>query len=221
MKKLLLAGLLLLGFESAHAQFSAGLKAGLNYANISGNMGTNQNFDRDRKLGFNAGVVANIKAIRSLAIQPELLFSTKGYEVDQTTTNGDLTTKTEVNSRMKYLDLPVMIQLQQGQFYLEAGPQASFLLKQETRTHQVTTESGLLSDEVVQDQTTTSTDKGAYKTPDMGYAAGLGFRSSNNMVSFGLRYSHSLGTIFKDNNTDARTSLLQVSITSNLPFFGE
>jgi hypothetical protein len=221
MKKLFLAALLLLGVESAQAQFTAGLKAGLNYANITGDMGTDQNFDRDRKLGFNAGVVAHIKAIRGLALQPELLFSTKGYEVDQTTTNGDYTTKTEVNSRMKYLDLPFMIQLQTGQFYLEAGPQASFLLKQQTRTHQVTTESGLVSEEVVQDQKTSTSGRDAYKKPDMGYAAGLGFRSANNMVSFGLRYSHSLGSIFKDSNTDARTSLLQLSVTSNLPFFGK
>lgn len=221
MKKLFLAGLLLLGFESAQAQFTAGLKAGLNYANITGNMGDGQNFDRDRKLGFHAGVVANIKAIGSLALQPELLFSTKGYEVDQTTTHGDFTTKTEVNSRMKYLDLPVMIQLQTGQFYLEAGPQASFLVKQNTRTRQVTTERELLSEEIVEDKTTYYTDRKAFKTPDMGYAAGLGFRSSDNRMSFGLRYSHSLGSIFKDNKTDARTSLLQIAITSNLPFFGE
>lgn len=221
MKKLLLAGVLLLGVESAQAQFSAGLKAGLNYANIMGNPGAAQNFDRDRKLGFNAGVVANIKAVRSLAIQPELLFSTKGYEVDQTSTSGDFTTKTEVNSRMKYLDLPVMIQVQQGQFYLEAGPQASFLLKEQTRTHQVVTEKDLLSEQVVKDEKTSTSSTDSYKVPDMGYAAGLGFRSSNNMVSFGLRYSHSMGSIFKDSKTDARTSLLQVSITSNLPFFGE
>jgi hypothetical protein len=221
MKKLLLAGLLLLGFESAQAQFSAGLKAGLNYANITGNMGTDQDFDRDRKLGFNAGVVANIQAIRGLALQPELLFSTKGYEVDQTSTNGDFSTTTQVNSRMKYLDLPVMIQLQQGQFYLEAGPQASFLLKQQTTTRLETTDNRLLGDPDPVITTTDNRDRKAYKTPDMGYAAGLGFRSSNNMVSFGLRYSHSLGSIFKDSKTDARTSLLQVSITSNLPFFGE
>jgi hypothetical protein len=141
--------------------------------------------------------------------------------VDQTTTENNYTTQIKGNSRIKYLDVPLMIQLQTGQFYLEAGPQASFLLSQRTSFHQTTTRRDLLGQEVdVADSKVTFSDTGNFKKTDMGYAAGLGFRSPNNMVSFGLRYSHGLSSIYKDKATDARTSLLQVSITSNLPFFG-
>jgi Outer membrane protein beta-barrel domain len=204
-----------------------GLKAGLNAANIIGPMNDTDKYDRDRRLGFHAGLVANIEAVKGLSLQPELLYSTKGYEIDQTTTsqgpnNKTRTTVSEGLSRMKYLDLPLLVQLQTGQFYLEAGPQASFLLSQETRFHEVTTQPGLLGQpEPVTEIRTTTTVTENYKKPDMGYAAGLGFKSADNMFSFGLRYSHSMSSILKDAKTDARTSLLQVSVSSNLPFFGQ
>jgi hypothetical protein len=246
MKKLLLAGLLFMGFESAQGQVAVGLKAGLNSANITGTMdaGPNNgggpstgggliwagrsrmfawlnNYDREYKLGFHAGVFANIQVAQGLALQPELLYSTKGFVVDQKTSTNNQTTKTEVNSRMKYLDLPLLVQLQTGAFYLEAGPQASLLLNQHTRGYSVTTQAGP-SGKASQISGWSNTHKGreGYKTVDLGYGLGLGINFPNNIFSCGLRYSNSLSTILKDAKTDARTSLLQLALTAKLASFG-
>jgi Outer membrane protein beta-barrel domain len=255
MKKTLLAILLLFCFENARAQVAIGLKAGLNSASIIGqnegpnhggypypggspdtgggiimpggpNMGSRlSNYDREYRLGFHAGVMANIniKAARGLALQPELLYSTKGYVVDHRTTNGNQTTKVEEISRMKYLDLPLMAQFQTGLFYLEAGPQASVLLNQETRGFRVTTETDASAGGPLTHTSTSSfTYKGreGYKFLDMGYGLGLGIKFPNNIFSCGLRYSHSLNTIFNDGKTNGRTSLLQLSLSGKLASFG-
>jgi hypothetical protein len=180
------------------------------------------NYDRAYKLGFHAGVFANIQVARNLALQPELLYSTKGFVVDHKTATGNQTTKAEVNSRMNYLDLPLLVQVHTGVFYLEAGPQASLLLNQHTRGYSVTTQTN--SVEGIQFTSTstsgsTSRSREGYKSLDMGYGVGLGIKFPNDIFSCGLRYSNSLTTILKDAKTDARTSLLQLALSAKLASF--
>ena len=221
----LVTTLLFLGFFSAQAQFTVGLKAGLNYANITGKLGTTPEYDRDRKLGFNAGFIANFEATNILSVQPEILYSTKGYKVEDSQTKDDLTTDITVNSKFNYIDLPVMVQVHSGQFYVEAGPQVSFLVNQETKTREVITRTrtnliGGTQEEEVSDKTTTAKQKDLFKSPEMGYGVGLGFKSPSKATSFGIRYSQNLGGMLKDSKNDAKNSLVQLSITSNIPAFG-
>ena len=114
-----------------------------------------------------------------------------------------------------------MGQFQTGLFNLEAGPQASVLLKQKTWGTGTTTRnpsSGETS--TVSIWTVSHRNKEGYKSLDMGYALGIGIRFPNDIFSCGLRYSNSLGTILKYSNTDARTSLLQFTLGAKLATFG-
>jgi len=74
-----------------------GLKAGINLAKSSGVV--NPKF----KTGFVGGGFLRYKLSKAFSIQPELLFSMKGYNVDE-----DFLT---VDARFSYLELPVLAKL--------------------------------------------------------------------------------------------------------------
>jgi hypothetical protein len=106
-------------FANSFSQgLSYGIKGGYNYSTIRAENLNNIN----GQTGFHAGVFANFSAIL-LQIQPELLFSQRGYEVE----NGN-------DLRMNYIDLPVLLKVKVLPFItLDAGPQYSYLLNtQET-----------------------------------------------------------------------------------------
>jgi hypothetical protein len=156
-----------------------------------------------------------------LALQPELLYSTKGYIVDHEAATGNQTTKAEVTSRLNYLDLPLLVQFQRGLFYLEAGPQASVLLNQKSRGAGITTRNNSSGEgSQVSTWSVTSSNREGYKPLDLGYGAGLGIKFPNNIFSCGLRYSNSLRTIMKYAEADARTSLLQLTLAAKVTSFG-
>lgn len=78
---LLLGALFLLHF--GHAQVSGGLKAGLNAATIRAYRGAHQD-SRDTinwRTGFQAGAFLQVPLSRRLFLQPELLYSLKGYGI--------------------------------------------------------------------------------------------------------------------------------------------
>lgn len=226
MKKLLLAvSLLLLSWGSVQAQqVRVGLKAGFNSANVSGDMGTFQDFDKDRRPGFSVGVLGNYLFTNPLAVQAELAYSTKGFKIDDTRTsdNDNTETKTEIIGQINYLDLPLLVQVRATNIYLEAGPQFSFLLNQKTETRVTTREKDLLGNwrEPEKAPVVRNTSTSGYRPLDTGYVVGLGFRSPDSPLSFALRYSNSLRSFLEDPDTDARHSLFQVSVTGYLPVFG-
>ena len=55
-----------------------GLKAGTNFSNVYDSK--NQEFNADFKIGFNAGAFLLIPIGKLIGIQPEILFSQKGYK---------------------------------------------------------------------------------------------------------------------------------------------
>lgn len=119
MKKILFISAFMLIFANSFSQgLSYGIKGGYNYSTIRAENLNNIN----GQTGFHAGVFANFSAIL-LQIQPELLFSQRGYEVE----NGN-------DLRMNYIDLPVLLKVKVLPFItLDAGPQYSYLLNtQET-----------------------------------------------------------------------------------------
>ena len=80
-KAILLAVLLILGIGTSQAQLlKFGVKGGLNFANYTG--GDVEGYDFKTITSYHAGVVAEIKLFENFALQPELLYSTQGSELD-------------------------------------------------------------------------------------------------------------------------------------------
>lgn len=118
MRKLILAlTIILAGSFSANAQLLRfGIKGGANFANFSGGV---DGIDYKSRTSFHAGVVAEIKAVGNLSIQPELLYSSQGADVEGV---GDF--------NLDYVSVPVLAKfyILTDRLSLDAGPQFSFLV---------------------------------------------------------------------------------------------
>ncbi len=109
----------IVGFTyQSHAQagFRLGVKGGLNFANVDRDIST------DSRTGFHAGAFATIK-LSKLAIQPELIYSAQGADLDFGGGFGEL------ESRFNYLNIPILLKLYLlAGLNLQLGPQFGFLL---------------------------------------------------------------------------------------------
>ena len=95
---------------------SKGIKTGLNLSNIHGDMypalqmyGIDENMDY--RLGYTAGIFAEIGFDDRLSIQPEALFSTRGFvhsNLQQTSELGELIATIDFHYIFHYIDLPVL-----------------------------------------------------------------------------------------------------------------
>lgn len=123
MKKISLASLLVLATIAtafSQAQFSLGLKGGLNLSKI--------NFDNaasnlDNRTGFHGGAFALIK-ITKIGIQPEILFSKQGSTFEFDNTNYE--------ANFDYINVPIIFKLYLvAGLNIQLGPQFGFLSTQE------------------------------------------------------------------------------------------
>jgi hypothetical protein len=104
-------------------RFQFGFKAGANYSNIYDV--ESENFAADYKFGFAGGIFMSIPLGKYLGVQPEFLYSEKGYE-----STGSVEGSSFDNTyTAKYLDIPVHLQLKPNEVVTFLfGPQFSFLL---------------------------------------------------------------------------------------------
>jgi len=102
-----------------------GVKAGANFSNVYDTK--DQVFNADYKVGFAAGIFVSIPIGRIIGIQPEMLFSQKGYRASGTLLIADY----EFTHTVNYIDIPLLFAFKPSPFVtLLAGPQYSFLIKQ-------------------------------------------------------------------------------------------
>lgn len=132
MKKLMIATTMCFGFFTGnmHAQSTSpredlyvGFKAGLNHSNVWDEQG--QDFTADGKTGFAGGIVLSVPIAKFIGIQPELLYSQKGFQG-----SGIFLGQTYTFSRTtSYIDVPIHFQLKPVEAVsFVIGPQYSFLL---------------------------------------------------------------------------------------------
>jgi hypothetical protein len=103
-----------------------GLKGGINYSNVYD--AAAEEFEADFKIGFVGGAFLTIPMGKLLGIQPEVLFSQKGYSASGTV----LTIPYEYTHTASFIDIPLMLAIRPTSFLtVLAGPQYSFLIEQE------------------------------------------------------------------------------------------
>lgn len=106
-------------------KFMFGLKAGLNYSNVYDSKGAQ--FDANPKLGFAGGAFLSIPIGRFIGLQPEALFSEKGFQSSGNILGNDY----NITRTSQYLDFPLLFAFKPSEFLtLLAGPQLSYLVKQ-------------------------------------------------------------------------------------------
>lgn len=99
------------------AQLRIGVKAGLNFANVTNTAG----FNNSNRTGYMIGGYISPKAKKILGFRSELILSRQGYDYKTNTSTG--------NVNLDYLLLPELITLNfTKKFQLHVGGQAAFLL---------------------------------------------------------------------------------------------
>jgi hypothetical protein len=109
----------------ARQKLYLGLKAGYNISNIYDAEGGS--LDTKTKLGFAGGLFVTIPLNRFVGIQPEILFSQRGFRG----TGVLLGNSYDLARTSSYIDLPLLLALKPNQFVtILGGPQISYLVKQ-------------------------------------------------------------------------------------------
>ncbi|MBK9688478.1 MAG: PorT family protein [Saprospiraceae bacterium] len=107
------------------ASFHLGIKAGVNFANVYDEQG--EDFQADGKIGFAGGAFMTIPISTWLGVQPEILFSQKGFKATGTLLNNPYTLTRTYN----HFDVPIYLAIMPiKSLTLLVGPQFSFLTRQ-------------------------------------------------------------------------------------------
>ncbi|WP_121366187.1 porin family protein [Flavobacterium limicola] len=196
MKKIILTVAAVFAFGFANAQETKfGVKGGVNFANLSGDIE-----DNSAKVGFNVGGFVEIKVSDKFSVQPELLFSTQGTKFEYSETFDGSTINYQEKANLSYLNIPVMAKYYVATgFSLEAGPQIGFLTSAKYKV-----EANGEEEEVDA--------KDDFESIDFGVNFGAGYDFTENL-SAGLRYNVGLSNIAKDSGNDKiSNSVFSVSL---------
>ena len=182
LKRILAVALILAGASKIQAQEnspSLGIKGGYNMSNLY----TEDVDDQNVLSGFNIGLFATLPLSSSVALQPELIYTTKGAELqyDNAFTAGT------AKFRLNYVEVPVLIKANLTKnFNVHFGPYAAFLVDSKI------TNEGQNGDINFEQEI----DREDLNTVDFGVAAGLGFDFDS--FGIGARYNYGLSTVGKE-----------------------
>jgi len=175
----------------AREELKVGIKAGANYSNVYSE--NSDDFVADGKVGFAGGLFVSIPLGKFIGVQPELLYSQKGFK-------GEIA-GADFKATHNYLDLPLHLQLKPTQnISILAGPQFSYLLssKYELGTFSAVSEQDL------EDENNRAT---------LGVSAGIDFTVDSFLIS--ARGSWDLSKVNEDNSTsdlNYKNQVLQVTV---------
>ncbi len=115
-----------------------GIRAGAGYTTVNGKNIIGNDLENDYRLGYHAGITADLYVFEGFYLQPALLYTTKGAQKEN-----DLTKET---LSVSYIELPLNILLKpaigSGKLLLGAGPYAGYGIggKSESKTGSLTIE---------------------------------------------------------------------------------
>ncbi len=162
------------------AQFlKFGVKAGPNFSNFNGGP---SGIDYSGRTSFHAGALVQIKLFSNFALQPEVLYSSQGAEVEGF---GDFD--------LDYISVPVMAKFYiiSDRLSIDAGPQFSFLINES---------------ETVFDEVSGESDSESF---DFAVAAGAGLHVSD---SFLVQARYAIGLTEASKNAEVKNSVFQLSL---------
>lgn len=175
----------------AREELKVGIKAGMNYSNVYSESG--DDFVADGKVGFAGGVFVSIPLNQLIGIQPELMYSQKGFK-------GDVL-GIDYKATFNYLDLPVHLQIKPTEnISILAGPQFSYLLSSKYELGSLSA----VNEEDLEDDNNRAT---------VGISAGVDFTVQNFLIS--ARGAWDLSKMNKDNSTsdiNYKNQVLQITL---------
>jgi len=120
-----------------HCQIDLGIKAGLNNSTNVDNLETTNEFENDKeyRTGYHIGIVSNINLSEKFTINPEMLYSQKGYKnVSRVVYTYDAYgnpleyDESKYDVRLNYIVVPVLFGYEVvNNLYLYTGPEFGYL----------------------------------------------------------------------------------------------
>ena len=199
------------GSTGAAAQgIRIGAKVGANYSNLAGDLRDEDQYEN--KFGLNAGLLLNVGLAGDgfVSLQPELLFSQKGFKyADREFTLAGNQFRYTGKVTYNYIDVPVLVQINAGGLFFEAGPQIGYLLSASDDVNITRNGQPFQSSQNYDDLDNV-------RRAEVGYAAGLGFRAKSGPM-IGLRYNGAFTDFAKDGYQgdefrNARNSVIMLSV---------
>jgi hypothetical protein len=177
-----------------------GVKGGANFSNFR----VDDVGDNNVKVGLNLGLFAKLPVSEAVAIQPELLYSSKGSKL---TYDNFLQGEGEYRFNLNYLELPVLAVFSLGDhFNIHAGPYAAYLTSANIKD--------LNDDGTIQD--IKDLNEKNFNRFDYGIAAGIG-ADFNGFIA-GVRYNYGLnevgesGSLSGQLTSDSKNSVASVYV---------
>ncbi len=167
--------------QKASSRVSFGVKAGVNIANLEDNWEANTGSLTD----FHAGILAHIHLNRSLALQPEVVYSRQGAEYPNLGVE-----------KINYVNIPIMLQVMLNKgLRVQTGPQVGFATSAKLERY-----SGGETD--INDQ---------IENACFSWAVGLGYLSP---IGLGVdaRYNLGLINIVNDSQHDVKNRVFQFGL---------
>jgi len=173
----------------------AGIKGGVNFSNLY----IDDVDDENARIGFNVGLYGQILSSEVFALQPELLYTTKGSQADYNGIFGQQTVKFNLN----YLEVPLLAVFKLGSAAeIHAGAYASYLVNANIKTE------GDVSNDIEQ------LDRDNFNKGDYGLVGGFGLNFG--AAQIGARYNYGLQKIA---NSDAARNALGDSKNSSATLY--
>jgi Outer membrane protein beta-barrel domain len=165
--------------SSDTSKLKFGLKGGVNFSNLY----TQDVETNDVLIGFNAGLFAKLPIAEMFAIQPELLYTTKGAKL----TYNNYFVNGSAKFNLNYIELPVLLVINlTNNFNIHAGPYVAYLVDGKATNDA----QGTLLD--IQNNLKNED----YNKFDTGLAVGVGFDADK--IGFGVRYNYGLQKVGKE-----------------------
>lgn len=191
MKKILMiVAVMALVATTASAQTTFGVKAGVNFASVTGDDG--EGLDGRTSMVF--GGFAKFQLTEKFAFRPELLYSMQGASgsEEEEGVNVDLTVK------LDYLNIPLMAKYYVSEgFSLQAGPQIGFNLSAKEKYEAM----GIDVENDIED----------IKGVDFGLNFGAGYELENGL-GFDARYNLGLSNIGDWEGADGKNGVFQITV---------
>lgn len=122
---IMVAMTLIINASTAQSGFAFGLKGGANYSNQYDSK--NNDVSAEPKFGLAAGAFLAIPLGKYFGVQPEVLFSQKGFKA----TGKILGSPYDLTRTTNYIDVPLMLAIKPVEFItIVGGPHYSYLIKQ-------------------------------------------------------------------------------------------
>lgn len=176
---------------AAVAQTTFGVKAGVNFASMSGD-----DFDGlDGRTSMAFGGFAKFQLSEKFAFQPELLLSMQGAKGSVEEEGIDV----DVTAKLNYLNIPLMAKyyISEG-FSLQAGPQIGFNVLAEAKMEAM----GQEAEEDIED----------IKGVDFGFNLGAGYELENGL-GFEARYNLGLSNVGDWDDADGKNRVFSIAVS--------